>query len=167
MSEYIYNQNDLPKGLHYGFRESRATGCGWIAIYNALVHMGCRVNIPVLMRKLERQVPLVHGNFGTLAFAPYFFFRSQGFQAEISARVSDFDAIVARSECALLFYYWRSGRRIGSHFIALHKDVDGITAYNVYSNSKGADRLGGNLSGWIAENHHFACVLTGIKQKKR
>lgn len=164
MTEYIYNQNDLPKGLHYGFRESRATGCGWIAVFNALVHMGYRVNVPVLMRKLERQVPLVHGNFGTLAFAPWFFFRSQGFGAEISARVSDFDAIVARSDCALLFYYWKSGKRIGSHFIALHKDSCGITAYNVYSNSNGPDYLGQSLTAWIQKNHHFACVLTGVKK---
>lgn len=166
MTDYIFNQNELPKGMHYGFRESRATGCGWVAVYNALTHMGYRVNIPVLMRKLERQVPLVHGNLGTLAFAPYFFFRSQGFPAKISAKQADFDEILARSDCALLFYYWKSGKRIGSHFIALHQAPDGITAYNVYANSKGADHLGQSLSGWITRNHHFACVLTGIKQKR-
>lgn len=164
MTEYIYNQNDLPRGLHYGFRESRATGCGWIAVYNALLYMGYKVNIPALMRKLERQVPLIHGNFGTLAFAPCFFFRSLGFHGEISARVSDFDAMLARSDCALLFYYWKNGKRIGSHFIALHKSPDGITAYNVYANSKGADCLGRSLSDWISANRHFACVLTGIKK---
>lgn len=164
MAEYIYNQNDLPRGLHYGFRESRATGCGWIAVYNALLYMGYKVNIPALMRTLERQAPLIHGNFGTLAFAPYFFFRSEGFQSEICAKVSDFDAVLNRSDCALLFYYWKSGKRIGSHFIALHKSPDGIIAYNVYSNSKNADCLGRSLSDWISANHHFACVLTGIKK---
>lgn len=166
MGAYIYNQNHLPDGQHYGFRRSRATGCGWIAVYNALVHMGYRVNAPALIRRLERQAPLIHGNFGTLAFAPYFFFRSEGFQSEICAKVSDFDAVLNRSDCALLFYYWKSGKRIGSHFIALHKSPDGITGYNVYANSVGADHLGESLSGWITRNHHFACVLTGIKQKR-
>ena len=37
MEDLIYCQQDIPREqLRYGFRSSAATGCGWIATYNAL-----------------------------------------------------------------------------------------------------------------------------------
>ena len=41
MVDLIYNQKKIPKDQwRYGFRSSAATGCGWIATYNALQLMG-------------------------------------------------------------------------------------------------------------------------------
>ena len=63
MKELIYCQHDIPKEeLRYGFRTSAATGCGWIATYNALRILGKRVDKRELIRYYERQLPLVHGN---------------------------------------------------------------------------------------------------------
>ena len=43
MDDLIYNQHKIPKEKwRYGFRSSAATGCGWIATYNALRLMGYR-----------------------------------------------------------------------------------------------------------------------------
>ena len=48
MNDLIYNQNDIPKDTwRYGFRPSSATGCGWIATYNAL-----RLKTADLMQKI-------------------------------------------------------------------------------------------------------------------
>ena len=60
MQDLIYNQRQIPKDQHrYGFRSSAATGCGWIATYNALQIMGYRTDIDELIRYYEWQLPLM------------------------------------------------------------------------------------------------------------
>ena len=55
MKDMIYCQRDIPKAeLRYGFRTSAATGCGWIATYNALRIMGLRAQKEELIRYYER-----------------------------------------------------------------------------------------------------------------
>ena len=67
MNEIIYNQTEIPKTKwRYGFRSSAATGCGWIAVYNSLVLMGCEASPEHLIRYFQRQFPLIHGNLGTM-----------------------------------------------------------------------------------------------------
>ena len=59
MDGLIYNQKQIPKDQHrYGFRSSAATGCGWIATYNALQLMGYRTEIDKLIRYYEWQLPM-------------------------------------------------------------------------------------------------------------
>ena len=58
MDELIYNQTKIPKEQwRYGFRSSAATGCGWIAVYNALRLMGYYSSPENLIRYFERQLP--------------------------------------------------------------------------------------------------------------
>ena len=62
MEELIYCQRDIPQNRwRYGFRASAATGCGWIATYNALRLLGVHAEPEELIRFYERQV---------LCFAP-------------------------------------------------------------------------------------------------
>ena len=71
MDDLIYCQRSIPKEQwRYGLRSSAATGCGWIATYNALRLMGCEAQPEKLIRYFQRQVPLLQGNAGTLALAP-------------------------------------------------------------------------------------------------
>lgn len=164
MTEFICNQRDIPKNQwRYGLRSSAAAGCGWIAVYNALILLGHPVEEKKIIGCLERQVPLIHGNAGTLAFSPYYLFKRWGYRVRICTRVSEFDSVLAENTAGILFYYWRSGLRFGSHFIALNKTDAGVLGYNVYSNSKGPDRLG-SLSDWIHRQRHFGCVLIGISE---
>ena len=45
MHDMIYCQRGIPKDeLRYGLRTSAATGCGWIATYNALRILGKRAD---------------------------------------------------------------------------------------------------------------------------
>ena len=63
MADLIYNQNHIPKDQwRYGFRSSAATGCGWIATYNALRLMGYYAKPEDLIHYYERQVPIINGN---------------------------------------------------------------------------------------------------------
>ena len=166
MKDLIYCQGDIPaKELRYGFRASADTGCGWIATYNALRLLGKRADKQELIRYYERQLPLIHGNAGTSFWGPGAFFLHHGFRVEPEVRRERFDALVERSEVCILFYYWRKGLKLGSHFVALHKTDAGILGYNTYKDSAGPDRYGESLDAFLKKRGYFGCVLIGIREK--
>ena len=168
MKELIYCQHDIPKDeLRYGLRTSAATGCGWIATYNALRMLGKRAEPEALIRYYERQIPLLHGNAGTIFFAPAVFFRQHGFHTRMELRREKFDEVVTESQACILFYYWRRNWKIGSHFVALHKTDRGIFGYNTYKNSSAPDPYGDSLAAFLKRQGYFGCVLLGIRKEEK
>ena len=164
MKDMIYCQRAIPKGeLRYGFRSSAATGCGWIATYNALRILGKRARKEELIRYFERQLPLLHGNTGTAVWGPAAFFLHHGFRVRAEVRRSRFDALVEECPVCILFYYWRKGWKLGGHFVALHKTDRGIVGYNTYTNSTGPDLYGDSLEAFLKKRGYFGCVLMGIE----
>ena len=167
MDDLIYNQRDIPKDqFRYGFRTSAATGCGWIATYNALRLMNYKANPESLIYFYEWQVPFVHGNLGTLALGPAQFFKQHGFQVKTCSRMSEFDDLAKDSDVCLLFYYWRKGAKFGAHFVALHHKDGQFTGYNTYKNSTGPDHYGPSLEAFIMRQKYFAPVLISIRDKR-
>lgn len=163
----IYCQKDIPKSKwRYGFRSSAATGCGWIAVYNALRLMGYTPSPKKLINYFEKQIPFFNGNTGTFILSPAIFFKNAGFEVKISARRSDFDKIGAESDVCVLYYRWKSGLKIGSHFVAVEKTAEGFTGYNTYRNSSGPDRYGKSLEDFLKRKGYFCAVLTGIKNSR-
>ena len=167
MDDLIYNQNDIPKEQwRYGFRTSAATGCGWIATYNALRLMGYRANPESLIYFYEWQVPFVHGNLGTLALGPAQFFKQHGFQVKTCSRTEEFDDLAKDADVCLLFYYWRRGVKFGAHFVALQYKDGQFIGYNTYKNSTGPDRYGPSLSAFLKQKKYFAPVLISVRDKR-
>ena len=168
MDDLIYNQRKIPRDKwRYGFRTSAATGCGWIAVYNALRLMGYRVEPEKLIRYFERQLPLLHGNIGTLIPAPAIYFKQQGFGVSISARRENFNEIVNQSDVCVLFYRWHEKWALGAHFVTLHKKDGQIVGYNTYRNSQGPDVYGTDLNAFLKSRRYYLPVLIGIRDKKR
>ena len=166
MNDLIYNQRNIPRDKwRYGLRSSAATGCGWIATYNALRLLGCRTDIEELIRYYEYQLPLIHGNAGTSFWGPVLCFRSWGFPVEVCLKSGRFDALADRSDACILFYRWRSGYQLGAHFVALHKTGEGFTGYNTYRNSTGPDPYGPSLEAFLREKKYFGAILIGIRKK--
>ncbi|MBQ4642206.1 MAG: hypothetical protein IJB47_06335 [Oscillospiraceae bacterium] len=166
MEDFIYCQRDIPKEQwRYGFRTSAATGCGWIATYNALRLMGYAPRPEDLIRYYERQLPLYHGNFGTSILAPAMFFRSRGFRVDHISRRDRFDALAQKSDVCILYYRWRNGWKFGAHFVALHHTEDGFVGYNTYKNSTGPDAYGPSLDAFLTKKKYFGAVLIGINKK--
>ena len=166
MNDLIFCQRNIPKNeLRYGLRTSAATGCGWIAAYNALRLLGKRADKEELIRYFERQLPLLHGNTGTSFWGPAAFFAHHGFRVRMEARRGRFDALAEEFPVCILFYYWRRGLKIGAHFVALHKTDRGIVGYNTYKNSTGPDLYGGSLEEFLKKQGYFGCVLAGISEK--
>ena len=165
MEDLIFCQRDIPKDQwRYGFRTSAATGCGWIATYNALKLMGEKADPEMLIRFYERQLPLIHGNLGTTILAPALYFKKRGFQVDWTSCYDRFDEMAKKSDVCILFYRWRDKWKIGAHFAALHHTDVGFVGYNTYLNSKGPDRYGQNLEKYLKARKLFGAVLIGIRK---
>lgn len=168
MRDFIYCQNNIPEEQwRYGLRSSAATGCGWIATYNALRIMGYRAKPERLIKYFEHMLPFVHGNAGTFLLAPAMFFRRQGFPVEISRNRKRFDEIAQRSDACILYFWWRKGFKIGAHFAAMHHTDKGYVGYNTYRSSTGPDHYGKNLEAFLKKRGYFGTMLIGIKDKNK
>ncbi len=165
MYDYICNQRDIPKEQwRYGLRSSAATGCGWIAVYNALLHMGCPAAPEHLIPCFEKNIPILNGNTGTVLFTPAALLRKWGFIVKAHLRREDFDQAAREADVCILFYRWVRKYKYGAHFICLHPSEAGFTGYNVYRTSKGPDALGESLSGFLARRKYFGAVLFTVKK---
>lgn len=167
MDSLIYNQHDIPKEAYrYGLRSSAATGCGWIATYNALRLLGYKTDIEELIRYFEWQLPLIHGNAGTSFWGPAVCFKNWGFPVAVIVDRRRFDEAAREADACILFYRWRKNYRMGAHFVALHHTDAGFVGYNTYRNSTGPDIYGGSLDRFLKQKKHFGCVLIAIKKKQ-
>ena len=167
MHDLIYCQRDIPREKwRYGFRTSAATGCGWIATYNALRLMGYWAEPEKLIRLYERMFPIVHGNAGTATLAPALVFRRWGFPVRVVADRRKFDEAAKQSDVCIVFYYWRKKWKMGAHFVTVQYRDGRFVGYNTYKNSTGPDQFGPSLEEFIRKQKHFGCVLIGIRDKR-
>lgn len=164
MQQLIYNQRHIPKDQwRYGFRPSAQTGCGWVATYNALCILGHPVKIPELIRRFERQLPLIHGNIGTFIGGPAWMLHRMGYRIRVVNDRRQYDVLVKQCPVCILSYYWRKKHRIGAHFVALRYVDDHFEGYNTFTNSNGPDYLGASLEAFLNARGYFATVLTMIE----
>ena len=167
MDDLIYCQEKIPKEQwRYGFRSSSATGCGWIATYNALRLMGHYAKPEDLIRQYEHQVPLINGNIGTVLFGPALWFHKRGFPVKVVANRARFDQEAKDADVCILFYRWLKKYKYGAHFVALHHTEEGFVGYNTYLTSTGPDRYGSSLDDFLKRRKYFGCVLFTIKNKQ-
>ena len=167
MEDLIYNQTKIPKDQwRYGLRTSAATGCGWIATYNALRLMGYKPKQEELIRYYEHQFPLVHGNAGTLAQGPAVFFQKHGFSVETLSVTEKFDAAAKNADVCILFYYWQKKLKFGAHFVTVQYKDGKFIGYNTYKNSEGPDPYGESLEGYIKQRKFYLPFLIAIKDKR-
>ena len=163
----IYCQNDIPKHqFRYGLRSSAAAGCGWIAVYNIL----CLFQKPAVPEKIiyemEHDVPLINGIFGSFLMSPAWVLRKHGFEVKFTTKLSQMDELAEDFEAGILFYWWKSKRtpwKLGAHFVAVEKTEEGYIGYNTYSNSKGPDKLGTSIEGFLNRRTYFGAVYFGVR----
>lgn len=167
MTDFIYNQHDIPKEQYrYGLRPSAEVGCGWIATWNALKILGYETDIPALIRYYEWQLPLIHGNAGTSFWGPAVCFRKWGFPVKLVLDARRFDEEAGCADACILFYRWRNRYRLGAHFTALRHTPAGFIGYNTYRNSTGPDNYGGSLTAFLRSHGYFGAILIAIRDKE-
>ena len=168
MHDLIYCQRDIPKEQwRYGLRTSAATGCGWIATYNALRLMGYWADPEKLIKKYEWMLPVVHGNGGTTILAPALVFRRWGFPVRVVADRRKFDEAARQSDVVIVFYYWRNKWKMGAHFVTVQYRDGRFVGYNTYNNSKGPDDWTESIDGFLKKRKYFGSVLICIKDKRQ
>ena len=168
MNDLIYCQKDIPKEQwRYGFRTSAATGCGWIATYNALRLLRYQAEPEKLIKMYERMLPLLHGNTGTNVLAPALAFRRWGFPVKVVVNRKHYDEAAKDSDVCIVFYHWRKKWKLGAHFVALQYRDGTFTGYNTYRNSKGPDPYGDSLEDFLKRKHYFGGVLIGIRDRRK
>lgn len=168
VKDFIYCQRDIPKDQwRYGLRSSAATGCGWIACYNALKIMGYKANPEKLIKYFEKQLPLLNGNTGTFVLGPAMFFRKFGFKATTTANRKKFDETAKQSDVCIVYFWWKEKFKIGAHFVAFHYTDRGFVGYNTYRRSKGPDNYGYSIDEFLKKRGYFGAVLTGITDKRK
>ena len=158
----IYNQNHIPKNKwRYGFRSSAAVGCGWVATYNALKLLGQPAEPGTLIDYYERQLPLINGNFGTMFWGPYVYFKKHGFDTTLVLDPDKYDELAQGVN--IVFYHWHSGVKLGAHFICVEKTADGYISYNTWKNSTGPDRIGKSIGQFLKKRKYFFTAMIAIK----
>jgi hypothetical protein len=166
MDDLICNQTKIPRDQwRYGLRTSAATGCGWIATYNALRLMGRKADPEQLIRYYERQLPLIHGNGGTIIQGPALFFQKHGFPVQTLSVTERFDEAAKEADVCILFYFWRNQWKVGAHFVTVQYKNGKFTGYNTYKTSVGPDDYGESLAGYIKKRKFYAPFLIAIKDK--
>ncbi len=167
MKDFIYCQRDIPKDKwRYGMRSSAATGCGWIATYNALKLMNYSAKPEKLIKFYEKQLPLINGNAGTFILGPALFFRKFGFNVSTTRRISDFDTMAKDADVCIMYYWWKNNFRVGTHFVALKYTDKGYIGYNTYRQSTGEDYYGYSMEKFLKNRGYFGAHLTAIKDKR-
>ena len=167
MKDFIYCQRDIPKEQwRYGLRSSAATGCGWIACYNALKIMGYSAVPEKLIQYFQKQLPLLNGNTGTFVLGPAMFFRKFGFPVKITIRRKNFDRLAQQSDVCIMYFWWREKFKLGAHFVAFHHTDKGYVGYNTYRRSKGPDSYGHSINRFLEKKGYFGAVLIGINNRK-
>ena len=168
MHDLIYCQRDIPKDQwRYGLRTSAATGCGWIATYNALRLMGYWADPERLIKKYEWMLPVVHGNGGTTILAPALVFRRWGFPVRVVADRRKFDEAAKQSDVVIVFYYWRNKWKMGAHFVTVQYRDGRFVGYNTYRNSVGPDRYGESIAAFLKKRKYFGTALFGIRNREK
>ena len=166
MDKFIYCQKAIPKEKwRYGLRTSAATGCGWIATYNALRLLGKPACPKELIRYYERQLPLLHGNTGTSFWGPLLYFRQAGYRAEFVVKPERFDDAGKNADVCILFFRWHKKWKLGAHFVCLRHTEHGFIGYNTYSNSAGPDHYGPSLRDFLKRKNYFGNILITIKEE--
>ena len=167
MPELIFCQKDIPgEQWRYGLRSSAATGCGWIATYNALRLMHYKAEPEKLIRMYEWMLPLVHGNAGTTIPAPALAFRRWGFPVKLVLDRKKYDEAARESDVCIVFYRWRNKWKLGAHFVTVQYKDGRFVGYNTYNNSKGPDDWTESMDGFLKQRKYFGTALICIKDKR-
>ena len=166
MPEFIYNQNEIPKDRwRYGLRSSAATGCGWIAVYNALHLLHRDADIDSLIDCLTHQLPLIHGTFGTSFWGPAQCFHRWGFSTGMYFDSRKFDEAAKTAPASILFFRWRNGAKIGAHFAAFRYNGSQFIGFNTFRHSAGPDPWGDSLPVFLKQHRYFGAILLTIREK--
>ncbi len=130
---YINDQHAMGM-LRFGSSDMAYAGCEVIAVYNALLFLGCPMELPLLISIFEKRGTVLNGRFGTSPFALYRFLKKTADRVRCSFRRRDFEKIAEESRTFIITYY-NDAKDIMQqiHTICITKDPEGrMFPHNAY-----------------------------------
>ena len=119
-------------GLRYGLSTVGKTGCGTLAVYNALLMLGHPEPLPKIIREMELYCCSCFGFLGTMNLMLPIFFRRRG----ISCRLRFSYRKAFESRYAVVAFWTKRPVFSGAHIVFLTRENDGFQVYNRYSNRR-------------------------------
>ena len=164
---FIENQHAM-KEMPFGRTDMAYAGCEIIAVYNALLSLGCKRDLPELINIFEKRGSVFGGRFGTSPYALYRYLKKTVGSVSFSFRRKDFERIAAESRVFIITYY-NDARDIMQqiHTVCVTKDPeDGMRPHNACSNNKDIHSVEGLEKGLGVQGRGKIIFMTGIKQNK-
>lgn len=124
------------KGIPFGRSNLGKSGCGVLAVCNALWILGYDADLQSVKKWFEKNGLFFGAVWGVRAKSVAKFLRLQGLTIWEKPRSSTYDKELERADCAILMYFWRRGKNCGGHYVTLKKTEEGVLIYNLYRNSK-------------------------------
>ncbi len=117
--------------MRYGLSTLAHSGCGTLAVYNALVALGRPEPLPKIIRELELYAESFFGLLGTIPFFLEIYFRRHRVPLHITFSYRK----TFRSRYAVVAYWTKRPLFSGAHVVFLERlEQGGYRVYNRYSN---------------------------------
>lgn len=129
------------KDMRYGIVDVGRSGCGVIAVYNALLLLGNPHRFWEVAAWGDRKAAAAFGLLGTLPWKARSLFQRLGYAVTTVTDGALLDG-GAQSADVCLFTYWnqRGSVRRGMHTVCLQYRCGGIEVYNLYNSHAGVSR---------------------------
>jgi len=124
--------SDIRMGANEGYNEGWYNGCGWIAVYNALIILENPVHPAEIVKDFETNVGIVLGGvFGTYPNTIVNYLRNMGYDVNntLFPQLSlNIDEVIKASKVSILAYAHTSA----AHYITIEyrEDIDKFIVYN-------------------------------------
>ncbi len=129
---YLSGQSLEPlQGMRYGLATVGNSGCGPIAVYNAMCYLGKPISFSKILRELEVYAAPFGSLLGTFPFALAIFFRRR----KISYRMRWSLRKLNKAEAGIIAYWTKRPLLGGAHLVFFERMADGrFRIHNRYSN---------------------------------
>lgn len=147
------NGQGLPpvRDMRYGAVDMARSGCGVIAVYNALVLLGEPYCLCDVIAWGDRHAAVLFGLLGTFPSAAKGLFRRLGCEVAAVRDPRAMDACARKADVCLFTYWNRRGSvRRGMHTVCARWRDGGLEVYNLSNACAGTARKGSFLE-WTAE----------------
>ena len=162
---YLEKQNNY-RNISYGRSDMAYAGCEIIAVYNALLNLGFRVDLSDMIDHFEHDGMVLSGRFGTAPYAMRDYLKSRGLTVETVFDPDGYDEVSRRAKVSILMLY-NDRRSIFRkiHTICITKGSDGLTAHNMYGDGRPLGPYSdiNELIGSINEGYAKGIVMFGIR----
>lgn len=144
---------DPVRQMKYGHTSVEKSGCGLIAVYNALVLLGNPQSLADIILWGDYCAAVFCGFGGTNPWAAGRLLRRMGYTVKSVSHRSQYDSEAKRADVCL-FTFWNNIPNLtrGMHSVCARYEADAVRVYNPAS-FHNHSTVKGSFAGWIAADH--------------